>query len=173
MLTQINKMNKCTTRPVIAKKERTFPPSPTDGLSQNLLQEVMQVPVLKKLLNGIKAAIPQQIKQLCSSLICRLACQQHPAHCQGKGIIRGAPRPCPCLRSVTPLSQPSSTHLAQHQATLSCLNQHSLSALAVTRHMSKAFKHSKSRCCSDRANLPTIVQTKRLLAVRSDAVTCS
>lgn len=52
-----------------------------------LQDRVMQVPVLEELLNGIEAAISQQVKQLSSSLICRSACQQHPAHCQDKGII--------------------------------------------------------------------------------------
>lgn len=67
-----------------AKKELVDPQHHQMAQQQQI---VMQVPVLKKLLDGIKAAISQQIKQLCSSLICRLACQQHPAHCQSKGIV--------------------------------------------------------------------------------------
>ena len=43
--------------------------------------------MLKQLLNGIKAAITQQVKQLCSCFISRLAGQQDLADSQGKRII--------------------------------------------------------------------------------------
>ena len=43
--------------------------------------------MLKQLLDSIKAAVAQQVKQLCSCFISRLAGKQDPADSQGKCII--------------------------------------------------------------------------------------
>ena len=43
--------------------------------------------MLKQLLNGIKAAITQQVKQLCSCFISRRAGKQDSADSQGKCVI--------------------------------------------------------------------------------------
>jgi hypothetical protein len=43
--------------------------------------------MLKQLLNSVEAAVTQQVKQLCSCFISRLAGQQDSADSQGKCII--------------------------------------------------------------------------------------